>query len=67
MRGFKDGKSDVVTLLNAISQHRGEVSRLKRGMRDMIEDLQDARASGRVYTYGNIQEKLRKILGEEPE
>lgn len=59
--------SDMVTLLDAIAEHRGEVNRLKREMRDMIEDLQDARASGRVYTYGNIQEKLRRILGEEPE
>jgi hypothetical protein len=41
--------------------------KMKREMRGMIEDLQDARASGRVYTYGNIQEKLRVILGEEPE
>jgi hypothetical protein len=41
--------------------------KMKSDMRDMIQDLQDARASGRVYTYGNIQEKLRVILGEEPE
>jgi hypothetical protein len=44
-----------------------ENTKMKREMQDMIEDLRDARASGRVYTYGNIQEKLRRILGEEPE
>jgi hypothetical protein len=52
------------TILDEMIQ---ENIKIKSQMRDMIQDLQDARASGRVYTYGNIQEKLRVILGEEPE
>lgn len=40
---------------------------MKEQLEKLIEDLDKARSLGVIFTYGQVQARLRKILGESTE
>lgn len=39
---------------------------IEQALRQLIEDLDKGRADGTIYTYGQVQERLRQILAAAP-
>lgn len=49
-------------LMDQLQQVRAERDKLVSEITTVIEDLDRARENGTVYTYGNIQHRLRNAL-----